>query len=296
MIKRIFLFVLTNILVITTLTIVLHLLGVKPYLTANGIDYGALMTFCLVWGMGGSIISLMMSRFMAKMFMGVKVVDPTRPGEYLDLFNRVQNIARSAGLSATPEVGVYDSPELNAFATGPSQRFALVAVSSGLLSRMSKDELDGVLAHEISHIRNGDMVTMTLLQGVVNAFVMFLARIIAFAVSQNSKEGSRDAINFLVVLVLQIVLSLLGTLVVMGFSRHREFRADAGSAQLVGANKMAAALEAIRRYTERIPVDASNSSLATLKINGGRSWFALFASHPPIEERLKALQTGAYRT
>lgn len=294
MLKRIFLFLITNILVVVTLSIVLNLLGVRPYLSASGINYNSLMVFCLVWGMGGSIISLLMSRFMAKMLMGVKVIDPQKPSNYMDLVNMVHDISRRAQLSKMPEVGVYDSPELNAFATGPSQRASLVAVSSGLLSRMNRDEIEGVIAHEVAHIKNGDMVTMTLLQGIVNAFVMFIARVVGFAISQSVREESRGFVNMLCVIVLEIMLSILGMIVVMSFSRAREFRADEGAAKLVGANKMTAALEAIKRTVERIPVDNSAQSIATLKINGGRKGFwALFSSHPSLDDRIQALKTKA---
>ncbi len=302
MIKRILLFVLTNILVVVTLSIVLSLLGVKPYLTAQGIDYSSLMVFCFVWGMGGAFISLFMSRFMAKMFMGVKVIPADKPGQYMELVNTVHNIAKRANLNYMPEVGIYESPEMNAFATGPSQRMSLVAVSTGLVNQMNRDELEGVLAHEIAHIKNGDMVTMTLLQGIINAFVMFFARIAAFFITQ-AMSSNRDSdapvgggfMHMMIVMFLEIIFSLLGMIVVMAFSRRREFSADAGAAKFVGANKMAAALEAIKRSAERIPVDSSNQALATLKINGGsKSWMSILASHPPIEERIKALRTGSF--
>jgi heat shock protein HtpX len=295
MIKRIFLFLITNILIVVTLSLVLNLLGVKPYLSANGIDYNALLVFCLVWGMGGAFISLLMSRWMAKMMMGVKVIDPSNAGQYQTLVSMVDTISKTAQLPKMPEVGVYESAELNAFATGPSKSRSLVAVSTGLLQRMNRDEIEGVIAHEIAHIKNGDMVTMTLLQGVVNAIVMFVARVIGFAVSQTVKEESRWWVNMLVVLVLEIALSILGMLVVMGFSRHREFKADAGSAKLVGANKMIAGLEALQRYMGKTDIEDEHKSLATLKISGGKSWLSFLASHPPIEARIQALKTMQYQ-
>ena len=294
MIKRVFLFLVTNILIVVTLSLVLNLLGVRPYLSANGIDYNSLLVFCLVWGMGGAFISLLMSRWMAKMMMGVKVIDPSNPGQYHSLVSMVDTISKTAQLPKMPQVGVYESAELNAFATGPSKSRSLVAVSTGLLQRMSRDEIEGVIAHEIAHIKNGDMVTMTLLQGVVNAIVMFLARVIGFAVSQTVKEESRWWVNMLVVVVLEIALSILGMLVVMGFSRHREFKADAGSAKLVGANKMIAGLEALQRYIGKTDEEDAHKSLATLKISGGKSWLSLLASHPPIEARIQALKTMQY--
>jgi heat shock protein HtpX len=188
-----------------------------------------------------------------------------------------------------PEVGWYDSPEVNAFATGPTKSRALVAVSSGLLSRMERNEVEGVLGHEITHVANGDMVTMTLLQGVVNAFVLFLARVIAFAVTQGVREENRGMVQFAVIIVLQIALSLLGAMVVAAFSRWREFRADRGGAQLAGTQSMIAALERLRQNAEL--VDTRQEALATLKINGAPSrMMALLASHPPLEVRIERLQ------
>lgn len=290
--KRVFLFVAVNILVVLTISIVLQVLGVRPYITAYGLDYGALMAFCLVWGMGGAFISLALSRVMAKWMLGVEIIDPERAqGPAAELVQTVHHLARGAGLPALPEVGIYGSPEVNAFATGPTRARALVAVSSGLLGRMGRDEIEAVLGHEVSHIANGDMVTMTLLQGVVNAFVMFFARIIAFAVSQNVKEESRRAMRYLATFLLEIVLSLLGAMVVAWFSRRREFRADAGGASLTGRQEMINALRALRRELEGVGVDDSQPALAAFKISGRRHGFlALLASHPPLEDRIAALE------
>jgi heat shock protein HtpX len=282
--KRVFLFMAVNLLVVLTISIVLSVLGVGPYLSARGIDYGSLAAFCLVWGMGGAFVSLSLSRVMAKWSMGVKVLDP-RSGD--PLVATVHELSRRAGLPAMPEVGVYDSPEPNAFATGPTRSRALVAVSTGLLHSMSQDELEGVLAHEVAHIANGDMVTMTLVQGVVNAFVMFLARVIAFALSRNSDRDSRG-MDRMTVFALEMVLGILGMVVVAWFSRHREFRADAGSAKLGGREKMIAALQALQRRFE--PYD-TQESMATLKIAGGRGGFlALISTHPPLADRIAALR------
>lgn len=291
MIKRVVLFVAVNILVLATISIVLQVLGVRPYLTAYGIDYQALMAFCLVWGMGGAFISLGLSRIMAKWMLGVQVIDPqSATGELGDLVETVHRLARSANLPAMPEVGTYDSPEVNAFATGPTKARALVAVSTGLLHRMSPRQLEGVLGHEVAHIANGDMVTMTLVQGIVNAFVMFFARVIAFAVSQNVKEESRRMVNFMVTIVLEIAFSLLGAMVVSYFSRRREFRADAGGAQLAGSASMIDALKALKRSTETVGVE-EHASVATLKISGqSGGLMALLATHPPLEERIARLE------
>ena len=286
--KRIVLFLITNILVMLTITILAQVLGLGRGLGGGGLV--GLAVFCLIWGMAGSLISLALSRVMAKRMMGVQVIDPnTSDPTERSLVEIVHGLARGARLPAMPEVGIYDSPEVNAFATGPTKSRALVAVSSGLLGRMNRDEVEGVLGHEITHVANGDMVTMTLLQGIVNAFVLFFARVIAFAVSQNVREESRGMVNFLVVIVLQIVLSLLGALVVAAFSRWREFRADHGGATLAGTPKMIAALERLRRNAEM--VDTSHEALATLKIAGAPSRFmALLASHPPLETRIARLQ------
>ena len=286
--KRIVLFLITNILVMLTVAILAQVLGLGRGLGGGG--YAGLMIFCLVWGMAGSLISLALSRVMAKRMMGVQVIDPnTSDATERTLVEIVYGLARGARLPVMPEVGIYDSPEVNAFATGPTKSRALVAVSSGLLGRMNRDEVEGVLGHEITHVANGDMVTMTLLQGVVNAFVLFFARVIASAVSQSVREESRGMVNFLVVIVLQIVLSLLGALVVAAFSRWREFRADHGGATLAGTPKMIAALERLRRNAEL--VDTRQEALATLKIAGAPSRFmTLMASHPPLEERIARLQ------
>jgi len=202
----------------------------------------------------------------------------------------VGQLTRQANLPM-PEVGFYESPEVNAFATGPSKRRSLVACSSGLLRSMSREEVQGVLGHEISHVANGDMVTMTLLQGVINAFVMFLSRIVAHVIRQTMDSRAADTIAFLVMIVLQIVLGLLGSLIVAWFSRHREFRADAGGAALAGRGAMVGALRRLLATQER--VDVSNTALASFKIAGGRSWLQLFATHPPLEVRIAALERAS---
>lgn len=293
--KRIFLFMMVNLLVVATISIVLNLLNVRPYLTAYGLDYRSLAIFCLVWGMGGALISLGISRIMAKMALGVKVIDPaTATGDAAWLVQTVHHLARGANLPEMPQVGVYQSPEMNAFATGPTKSRSLVAVSTGLLDRMDHDQIEGVLGHEVAHIANGDMVTMTLLQGVVNAFVMFLARVAAFALSQNVKEESRRSVQFMVTIVLEILLSFLGMIVVAGFSRYREFRADAGGARLTGREKMIAALEGLRRGLG--VMDKRAPTLAAFKISGKPGGLmALLSTHPPLEQRIARLrQPGAF--
>jgi heat shock protein HtpX len=272
--KRIFLFMALNLLVVFTISLLLRIFNIGPYLTAYGMNYSNLLGFCLVWGMGGALISLAMSRMMAKWMMGVHLVDPqTHDPDLQQLLQTVYHLARGAGLSVMPEVGIYDSPEVNAFATGPTSRHALVAVSTGLLSRMNNDELQGVLGHEITHISNGDMVTMTLLQGVVNAFAMFLSRAVAFAIAQSMRgdrddrdRGSAPMLSFLIQMVLEVVFLLLGSILIAAFSRYREFRADAGGARLAGKGSMIRALEALRRTYEYVDPSAQ-PSVQTLKIS-----------------------------
>ena len=289
--RRIFLFLLTNLAVVLTLSVVLSVLGVGQYVGPGGLDIQALALFCLVWGMGGSFISLQLSRWMAKRATGVKLVDGQTGQAELDwLHATVARLTQQANLPM-PEVGVYDSPEVNAFATGPSKSRSLVAVSSGLLRAMRRDEVEGVLAHEVAHIANGDMVTMTLLQGVMNAFVMFLARIIAFALSSRGERDERGGTNFIVVFALEIVLGILGSLVTAWFSRQREFRADHGAAVLAGKDRMIAALR--RLASNRELVDPRHQALATAKINGSGSWMVFFHTHPPLEARIAALERTA---
>jgi heat shock protein HtpX len=288
--KRILLFVLTNLAIMVTVSIVLSVLGIGGYRTAAGLDYGALAVFCLVWGMAGSFISLLLSRWMAKRAMGVELVDGRTGQEEADwLYRTVERLARQAQLPM-PEVGIYTSPEVNAFATGPSKSKSLVAVSSGLLRGMRREEVEGVLAHELSHIQNGDMVTMTLIQGVVNAFVLFASRVIANIVRNAVDERIAAMVGFIVTIVLDIALGILGAMVVAWFSRAREFRADAGAAALAGRGNMIAALR--RLQTTHQLVDPSNQALATMKIAGGdRRWMMLFSTHPPLEARIAALES-----
>ena len=281
--KRILLFIITNLLVVATITIILSILGVDRY---SGV--GGLAVFCFVWGMAGAFISLAMSRFMAKQAMGVRLVDGQTGHEELDwLYRTVARLAQQANLPL-PEIGFYESPEVNAFATGPSKNRSLVAVSSGLLRTMRRDEVEGVLAHEVAHIANGDMVTMTLLQGVINAFVMFLARLIAGALRSNSRDDRGGMSDFFLVMALQTVLGILGSFVTAWFSRQREFRADYGGAQLAGRPHMIAALR--RLAANRELVDTQHAALATFKISGAGSWMALLSTHPPLEERIAALE------
>ncbi|MCX6990247.1 MAG: protease HtpX [Chlamydiae bacterium] len=298
--KRIFLFLAINFLVVITISLVLSLFNVRPFLNSYGIDYPSLMIFCLVWGMGGALISLSLSRTMAKWLMGVKVIDVgTRDPNLRALVDTVHDLAHAAHLRDMPEVGIFSSPEANAFATGPTKKRSLVAVSSGLLQRMTQKELEGVIAHEISHIASGDMVTMTLLQGIVNAFVMFMARALAFVLSglgnkrQDSSKGSYGSYMVLV-FVFEILFMIMGSLVVAWFSRFREFRADRGGADLAGKEKMIAALESLRSMQRIQDPMVDKPAFEAMKISTPKKtgWKMLFASHPPLEERIARLKSG----
>lgn len=297
--RRIFFFALVNIAVIATISIVLNLLGIRPYLTDFGIDYSQLMVFCLVWGMGGAFISLAMSRMMAKWMMGVKVIDTnTHDPQLRQLVQMVHSLSRKAGLVEMPEVGIYDSQEVNAFATGPTKNRSLVAVSAGLLHRMGRDEVEGVLGHEVAHIANGDMVTMTLVQGVVNAFVMFFARVVAFAIANAMRSNDEKAsvgVQFAVTMVLQIVFGIIGSMVIAAFSRFREFRADSGGAEIAGREKMINALQALQRTIglANEPHSDRDQAIAALKISGRKGFLALFSTHPPLEDRIARLRGRA---
>ncbi len=297
--KRIFLLVMVNILIMATITAILAVLHVGRYFPRGGL--AGLAVLCLVMGFGGAFVSLALSRAMAKWFMGVQVVPPnaTDPG-LQELVQTVHGLARAAGLPL-PEVGIYESPEVNAFATGPTQSRALVAVSTGLLGRMREREIQGVLGHEMTHIANGDMVTMTLLQGVINAFVMFVSYVLAFALSQamRSKDDERDGggswlWQYLLSQVFQVVFGLLGMIVICWFSRWREFRADAGGARLAGRGNMIDALRALRRLHDPALALAEAKraqAFQSLKISGPRGGLlALFATHPPLEERIARLE------
>lgn len=297
MAKRIVLLLVVNILVMLTLGVIASLI-----LRGRAAQFGYqnLFFFCFIFGMGGSFISLAISRWMAKTMMGVQVIDPnTSSRDEQQLVQTVYQLARAAGLPEMPEVGIYDSPEVNAFATGPSKSRALVAVSSGLLNNMRQSDIEGVLAHEITHVANGDMVTMTLLQGVINTFAMFLARVLAIALSQGSSRddnrGGNYFLEFLLVNVFQIVFMVLGSIVVCWFSRWREFRADAGGARLAGRDHMISALRVLKSVHEAGADQAPQSqqpAFQAMKTSGKAEGILglLFADHPPIDERIARLE------
>ena len=295
MLKRVFLFIATNILVIATISIITSALGLHSYLTAHGLDYRALAIFCAIWGTAGAFISLLMSKFVAKMAMGVVIIKPsnaTREEHFL--LDIIYDLAKKVGLKTMPEVGIYSSPELNAFATGPSRNHALVAVSSGLLNNLNREEIEAVLGHEISHVANGDMITMTLIQGVINSFAMFLSRIAAYAISiamsrGDDRENEFSYLTFsILTFVFDILFTMLGMILVSAFSRWREYRADYGGAKLAGRDNMIAALKRLQMGADI--EDDRAPSLAALKISHHSSWLALFSSHPPIDQRIARLQ------
>ena len=287
--KRIVLFLATNLAVMLVLTIVLNVLGVGRAVTAQGINVGALLVFSLVVGFTGSIFSLLISKPMAKWSTGARVIDNPVNSTELWLVNTVRQLAERAGI-AMPEVAVYDG-EANAFATGAFKNSALVAVSTGLLQSMNREEVEAVLGHEIAHVANGDMVTLTLIQGVVNTFVIFMARVVGFFVDKVLLRGNSDrgpGIGYMVtVFVCEIIFGLVASMIVAWFSRQREFRADAGSASLLGSP--APMRNALARLSGQHPGELPQSMNA-LGITGANSgWSALFATHPPMEARIAAL-------
>lgn len=292
---RIGLFLISNIAIMLVLSTVAELLGVRNYISAQGLQYEQLLGFSLVIGMGGALISLATSRLSARWLMGVKIIDPLNAGQYADLLRMVHDISKRAGISTMPQVGVFESSQPNAFATGPTRNRAMVAVSTGLLRVMNKEQLEGVIAHEVAHIQNGDMVTMTLLQGVLNTFVIFLARVISFVVGERVKEENRALVSFATRMILEILLGFLASMLTAWFSRRREFRADAGAARLVGRAPMRSALEVLRQRYEA-PGEAVPASLAAFQISSGKtkSFLSLFATHPPLEERIHALDTAEF--
>lgn len=289
--KRILLFLATNLAIVLVLSVVLHLLGVDQLLAANGSDLniGNLLVFSAVFGFAGSLFSLAISKWSAKRMMGVQVIEQPRTPREIWLVNTVQRHAQTAGIGM-PEVGIFDSPEMNAFATGPRRNSALVAVSTGLLNSMSQAEAEAVIGHEISHVANGDMVTLTLIQGVVNTFVIFLSRVIGHTIDKvifKTERGYGPA-YMISIIVSQIVLGILASMIVMWFSRYREFRADAGGAKLAGRSNMIAALQRLQnRHTEALP-----EKMAAFGIAGGKGISRLFMTHPPLEERIAALQNA----
>ncbi|MBL8202354.1 MAG: protease HtpX [Chromatiales bacterium] len=289
--KRIFLFLATNIAVLAVLSISMRLLGIDQYMASTGQDPVGLLIFAAILGFGGSLISLAMSKFIAKRSTGARVITQPATADEAWLVATVRRLATQAGIGM-PEVAIYDAPDVNAFATGARRDSALVAVSTGLLRKMSRDEVEAVLGHEVAHVANGDMVTLTLIQGVVNTFVIFLSRIIGRFVDQvvfRSERGHGPGF-FITVMIAQLVLGIFASIIVAWFSRQREFRADAGGAHLAGRHKMIAALEGLQRAHEPA---ALPDGLQAFGISGGAARFGrLFMTHPPLPERIAALRSG----
>jgi heat shock protein HtpX len=288
--KRVGLFLLTNLLVVATISIFLNVILPLLGFHLDPGSIGALMVFSAVWGFGGALISLQISRWMAKRSMGVKLIDPSNASaQEMEIYSMVERISRTANLPKMPEVGIYEAPDVNAFATGPSKKRSLVAVSTGLLNTMNKAEVEGVIGHEIAHIANGDMVTMTLIQGVVNSFVIFFSRIIAKIAASNVDSKNAYMVQMLVSIVLDIVFSILGSIVVAYFSRAREFRADRGGATYAGREKMIAGLRRLQSVYDRMEPDSG--SMQTMKISSKPGGImAFFSTHPPLELRIQRLQ------
>jgi len=290
--KRILLFIVTNLAVLLVLTVVARLLGIDTYLAAHGQSLQGLLVWAALFGFGGAFVSLAMSKMQAKMFMGVRVIAP-QSGDPTEqwLLSAVEHHARNVGVGM-PEVGIFNSPEPNAFATGMSRNSALVAVSSGLLQRMNRQEVEAVLGHEMTHVANGDMVTLALIQGIVNTFVLFLARVVGNIVDRavfRSDDG-RGIASYLTFYVLQIAFGILATPIVMWFSRWREFRADRGGAHLAGTGNMIAALEELKRVHEPLPAQQFAAfGIADGAVASGLR--RLFMSHPPLDERIAALRS-----
>ncbi len=287
--KRIFLFLATNMAIVLVLSVSMRLLGVEPYLTANGLNLSSLLVFAAVMGFGGSLISLVISKWMAKKSMGVRVIETPSNSQEIWLVDTVKKYAADAGIGM-PEVGIFDTPEANAFATGMSKNNALVAVSSGLLQQMSKGEAEAVIGHEIAHVANGDMVTLALIQGVVNTFVMFLSRVIGYMVDKlvfKTERGTGPAF-FVTMIIAELVLGVLASIIVMWFSRKREFRADMGGASLAGKQNMIGALERLASlHPAPLPEKMAAFGIAGSGASGIKR---LFMTHPPLEERIAALR------
>ena len=291
--KRIALFLATNIAILLVLSVTMRLLGIESILDQNGVDLNlnALLVFAAVIGFSGSLISLAISKWSAKRMTGAKVIDRPANDSEQWLVNTVRQQAQRAGIGM-PEVAVYDSPDVNAFATGWNRNNALVAVSSGLLRNMNSDEAEAVLGHEISHVANGDMITLALIQGVVNTFVIFLSRVIGHVVDRvvfKTERGHGPA-YWVTAIVAELVLGILASIIVMWFSRQREFRADAGGASLAGKQKMIQALQALQRVHEQ-PHLPSQMAAFGISGKGNRGFRRLFMTHPPLEERITRLQS-----
>jgi heat shock protein HtpX len=288
--KRIFYFLLTNLAILLVLSITMRLLGVEPFLNANGLNLNSLLIFAAVMGFGGAFISLSISKWSAKQMSGAVTIETPKTPDEIWLIDVVKKQSKAVGIQM-PEVAIFQSPVVNAFATGMSRNSSLVAVSSGLLEMMTKDEAEAVVGHEISHIANGDMVTLTLIQGVVNTFVLFFSRVIGYTVDKvvfKTRQGTGPAF-FITMIISELLLGVLASIVVMWFSRQREYRADAGGGQLAGTQKMIAALQRLKVQHEESTLP---KSIAALGVSGnqGMGLKALFSTHPSLDDRIARLQ------
>jgi heat shock protein HtpX len=291
--KRIFYFLITNLAIVFVLSITMRLLGVEPFLNANGLNLNSLLIFAAVMGFGGAFISLAISKWSAKQMSGAVTIDNPKTPDEIWLMNIVKKQSQVVGIQM-PEVAIFNSPVVNAFATGMSRNSSLVAVSSGLLEMMTKDEAEAVIGHEISHIANGDMVTLTLIQGVVNTFVLFFSRVIGYTVDKvifKTRQGTGPAF-FITMIISELLLGLLASIIVMWFSRQREYRADIGGGQLAGKQKMIAALQRLKAQYES---SALPKSIAALGISGeqGMGLKELFSTHPSLDDRIARLQQNS---
>ncbi len=293
--KRILLFLSTNIAVMAVITIISRIFGLDNYLNEYGIDYKALAIYSFIWGSAGSIIALFMSKSAAKRTMGVSIIEHPSNETEMWLVETVRRQAKLAGIGM-PEVGIFESETPNAFATGANRNNALVAMSTGLLNQMTREEAEAVMGHEISHVANGDMITMTLIQGILNAFVLFFSRIIGFVMSSSSKGRSHStsrAGSFIGTMVAQFVLGFLAALIIKWFSRYREFRADEGGANLSSTTNMINALKALQRVSQPQPL---KGQFVGFGVSGVKSTVAkLFSTHPPLEDRIKALENTTHQ-
>ena len=289
--KRIVLFLATNFAIMLVLSITMRLLGVEPYLNANGLNLGSLLVFAGVMGFGGSLISLAISKWSAKTAMGVHVIEAPSNSTEFWLLETIRKYSVEVGIKM-PEVGIYESPDVNAFATGMSKNSSLIAVSTGLLQKMTRQEAEAVLGHEVAHAANGDMVTMALIQGVVNTFVMFFSRVIGYLIDKivfKTERGNGPAF-FVTMIIAELVLGILASIIVMWFSRRREFRADQGGAGLAGRRNMIAALERLNaQHPQPLPEKLAAFGIAG---GGGSGLKRLFMTHPPLEERIAALKAA----
>jgi heat shock protein HtpX len=291
--KRIFYFLVTNLAIVLVLSITMRLLGVEPFLNANGLNLNSLLIFAAVMGFGGAFISLAISKWSAKQMSGAVTIENPKTPDEIWLMNIVKKQSQAVGIQM-PEVAIFNSPAVNAFATGMSRNSSLIAVSSGLLEMMTKDEAEAVIGHEISHIANGDMVTLTLIQGVVNTFVLFFSRVIGYTVDKvvfKTRQGTGPAF-FITMIISELLLGVLASIVVMWFSRQREYRADFGGGQLAGKQKMIAALQRLKTQYE---ASALPKSIAALGISGeqGIGLKELFSTHPSLDDRIARLQQSA---